>query len=163
MAWLPNFSSWRAALKAWILLKTNARKAEWLWLSFLPEKDRIFTPIVLNDDEQQLFADMKQRILPQYAEPDVVIYLQTAVENNRKRLQKRHEGIISLFPELFGTGAWRIQPFLPFVSKRAFADCQCRWVGFGRQWRPLPAFIARIGRFSRYAQLFEFKRKINAG
>ncbi|MGN6876075.1 deoxynucleoside kinase, partial [Neisseria sp. P0021.S007] len=37
---------------------------------FLPEKDRIFTPIVLNDDEQQLFADMKQRILPQYAEPD---------------------------------------------------------------------------------------------
>lgn len=39
---------------------------------FLPEKDRIFTPIVLNDDEQQLFADMKQRILPQYAEPDVV-------------------------------------------------------------------------------------------
>ena len=66
---------------------------------FLLEKDRIFTPIVLNDDEQQLFADMKQRILPQYAEPDVVIYLQTAVENNRKRLQKRHEGIISLFPE----------------------------------------------------------------
>ena len=28
-----------------------------------------------------------------------MIYLQTAVENNRKRLQKRHEGIISLFPE----------------------------------------------------------------
>lgn len=53
----------------------------------------------MNDDEQQLFADMKQRILPQYAEPDVVIYLQTAVENNRKGLQKRLEGIISLFPE----------------------------------------------------------------
>ena len=58
----------------------------------------------MNDDEQQLFADMKQRILPQYAEPDVVIYLQTAVENNRKRLQKRHEGIISLFPEAIWDG-----------------------------------------------------------
>ena len=43
-----------------LLLKTNVRKAEWLWLIFAG-KDRIFTPIVLNDDEQQLFADMKQR------------------------------------------------------------------------------------------------------
>ena len=69
-----------------------------MWLTFYWKRPYFYAHR-LNDDEQQLFADMKQRILPQYAEPDVVIYLQTAVENNRKRLQKRHEGIISLFPE----------------------------------------------------------------
>ena len=50
-------------------------------------------------DEQQLFADLKQKILPQYPAPDLVIYLQTAVDGNRKRLQKRGDGIINLFPE----------------------------------------------------------------
>ena len=102
------------------------RKAEWLWLIFC-RKRPYFYAYRLNDDEQQLFADMKQRILPQYAEPDVVIYLQTAVENNRKRLQKRHEGIISLFPEGYlGRVHDEYSHFLPFVSKRAFADRQCR-------------------------------------
>lgn len=71
---------------------------------FLLEKDRIFTPIVLNNDEQQLFADMKQRILPQYAEPDVVIYLQTAVENNRKRLQNVTKASSACFPKAIWDG-----------------------------------------------------------
>lgn len=92
---------------------------------FLLEKDRIFTPVVLNEDEQQLFADLKQKILPQYPAPDLVIYLQTAVDGNRKRLQKRGDGIINLSRRLFGADTRGIQPVFPPLSKFPVADRQC--------------------------------------
>ena len=65
---------------------------------------------------------MKQRILPQYAEPDVVIYLQTAVENNRKRLQKRQRGYHQLVPEAIWDGCMTNTAIFSICIKRAFAD-----------------------------------------
>lgn len=81
------------------IIKNEYAQGGMVVADFLLEKDRIFTPVVLNEDEQQLFADLKQKILPQYPAPELVIYLQTAVDGNRKRLQKRGDGIINLFPE----------------------------------------------------------------
>ena len=69
------------------IIKNEYAQGGMVVADFLLEKDRIFTPVVLNEDEQQLFADLKQKILPQYPAPDLVIYLQTAVDGNRKRLQ----------------------------------------------------------------------------
>ena len=71
------------------IIKNEYAQGGMVVADFLLEKDRIFTPVVLNEDEQQLFADLKQKILPQYP----------AVDGNRKRLQKRGDGIINLFPE----------------------------------------------------------------
>ncbi|ASK26608.1 deoxynucleoside kinase [Neisseria chenwenguii] len=66
---------------------------------FLLEKDQIFVPVVLNDQEQTLFWEIKRKTLPQYPVPDLVVYLQTAADNNRKRLQKRGDGVVNLFPQ----------------------------------------------------------------
>lgn len=63
---------------------------------FLLEKDQIFVPMLLNDNEQTLFWEMKRKILPQYPVPDLVVYLQTDASGNRRRLQKH--GLIHLFP-----------------------------------------------------------------
>lgn len=65
---------------------------------FLLEKDQIFVPVVLNDQEQTLFWELKRRAMPQYPVPDLVIYLQTAADTNRKRLQRRGDGVVNLFP-----------------------------------------------------------------
>ena len=43
---------------------------------FLLEKDQIFVPIVLQDDEATLYWQIKQQVLPEYPVPDLVIYLQ---------------------------------------------------------------------------------------
>ncbi|MCP1660587.1 deoxynucleoside kinase [Neisseria perflava] len=65
---------------------------------FLLEKDQIFVPVVLNDNEQTLFWEIKRKAMPRYPVPDLVVYLQTTAEGNRKRLQKRGDGAVNLFP-----------------------------------------------------------------
>ena len=49
-------------------------------------------------NEQTLFWQMKRKIMPEYPVPDLVIYLQTSDENAQKRLQKRNDGMLNLFP-----------------------------------------------------------------
>ena len=46
------------------IIKNEYAQGGMVVADFLLEKDRIFTPVVLNEDEQQLFADLKQKILP---------------------------------------------------------------------------------------------------
>ena len=69
---------------------------------FLLEKDQIFVPVVLDDDEnaneQTLFWEAKHRIMPEMPVPDLVIYLQTADEAADKRLISRGGGTFNLFP-----------------------------------------------------------------
>lgn len=80
------------------LINAEEEKGNLIVADFLLEKDQIFVPVVLNDSEQMLFWELKRRAMPQYPVPDLVIYLQTAADNNRKRLQKRGDGVVNLFP-----------------------------------------------------------------
>lgn len=80
------------------LINAEEEKGGMIVADFLLEKDQIFAPVVLNDQEQTLFWEIKRKIMPQYPLPDLVIYLQTAAEHDRKRLQKRGDGMVNLFP-----------------------------------------------------------------
>lgn len=66
---------------------------------FLLEKDQIFVPVVLDDEEAKLYWEIKQKILPQYPAPDLVIYLQASDEVVANRVHKRGQSYHSLFPE----------------------------------------------------------------
>lgn len=65
---------------------------------FLLEKDHIYVPNVLSEAEQTLFWQMKQHILPVFPVPDLVVFLQTSPENDEKRLYKRNDEHMNLFP-----------------------------------------------------------------
>lgn len=80
------------------VINAEEEKGNIMVADFLLEKDQIFVPVVLNDNEQALFWELKRRLLPQYPVPDLVIYLQTAADANRRRLQKRGDGAVNLFP-----------------------------------------------------------------
>ncbi|WP_416190710.1 deoxynucleoside kinase [Neisseria sp. CCUG12390] len=80
------------------VINAEEEKGGMIVADFLLEKDQIFVPVVLNDKEQALFWALKRRTLPQYPVPDLVIYLQTAADTDRKRLQKRGDSAVNLFP-----------------------------------------------------------------
>ena len=70
---------------------------------FLLEKDQIFVPIVLDDNqqanEQNLFWEIKHKVMPDMPLPDLVIYLQTGNEAAQRRLVSRNGvGALNLFP-----------------------------------------------------------------
>lgn len=65
---------------------------------FLLEKDHIYVPNILNEAEQTLFWRLKQQILPEFPVPDLVVYLQTTPEGDERRLAKRGDGQMNLFP-----------------------------------------------------------------
>lgn len=69
---------------------------------FLLEKDQIFVPVVLRGkepgNEQTLFWQLKNKIMPEFPVPDLVVYLQTSPEHTKKRLQKRGDPSLNLFP-----------------------------------------------------------------
>ena len=61
---------------------------------FLLEKDQIFVPVVLDDNqqanEQNLFWEIKHKVMPDMPLPDLVIYLQTGNEAAQRRLVSRN-------------------------------------------------------------------------
>ncbi len=71
---------------------------------FLLEKDQIFVPTVLKGgdpagDEQTLFWEMKQKVMPEYPVPDLVVIICKLPTNWRKstcKAQRRH--VFNLFP-----------------------------------------------------------------
>lgn len=79
-------------------INAEEEKGTLIVADFLLEKDQIFVPVVLGAKEQALFWELKRKIMPQYPVPDLVVYLQTSAEANRKRLQKRGDGVVNLFP-----------------------------------------------------------------
>lgn len=66
---------------------------------FLLEKDQIFVPVILDDEEAKLYWNIKQKIMPHYPAPDLVIYLQASDEVVANRVHKRGHVYKSLFPE----------------------------------------------------------------
>ena len=65
---------------------------------FLLEKDQIYVPVILRDDEQTLYWEVKQRIMPEFPVPDLVIYLEAEDQILEKRLRQRNDGVINIFP-----------------------------------------------------------------
>ncbi len=65
---------------------------------FLLEKDQIFAPIVLEEKEETLYWQIKQKVLPEYPVPDLVIYLQSSDEMLNKNLQARKVDMLKVFP-----------------------------------------------------------------
>ncbi len=65
---------------------------------FLLEKDQIYVPVILRDDEQTLYWQLKQKVMPEFPVPDLVIYLEGSTEVMEKRLRQRNDGVINLFP-----------------------------------------------------------------
>lgn len=65
---------------------------------FLLEKDQIYVPVILRDDEQTLYWEVKQRIMPEFPVPDLVIYLEAEDQVLDKRLRQRNDGVINIFP-----------------------------------------------------------------
>ncbi len=65
---------------------------------FLLEKDQIYVPAILKEDEQSLYWQLKQKIMPEFPVPDLVIYLQGSPESDERRLRKRGDAEINLFP-----------------------------------------------------------------
>ena len=84
------------------VINTEKEKNGRIVADFLLEKDQIFVPTVLKGgdpgNEQTLFWEMKQKVMPEYPVPDLVVYLQTSDELAQKRLQKRNGGMLNLFP-----------------------------------------------------------------
>ena len=84
------------------VINTEEEKNGRIVADFLLEKDQIFVPTVLKGgdpgNEQTLFWEMKQKVMPEYPVPDLVVYLQTSDELAQKRLQKRNGGMLNLFP-----------------------------------------------------------------
>lgn len=66
---------------------------------FLLEKDQIYVPIILRNDEQTLYWQIKQRVMPKFPVPDLVIYLEASDDMLDKRLRQRDDGMMNLFPE----------------------------------------------------------------
>ncbi len=69
---------------------------------FLLEKDQIFVPVVLKGtepgNEQTLFWQLKHKLMPEFPVPDLVVYLQNSPDTARKRLQKRGNNSVNLYP-----------------------------------------------------------------
>lgn len=65
---------------------------------FLLEKDQIYVPAILKEDEQALYWQIKQKVMPEFPVPDLVIYLQTSVETAERRLRRNSDAEINLFP-----------------------------------------------------------------
>ena len=65
---------------------------------FLLEKDQIFVPTILREDEQALYWQLKQKIMPEIPVPDLVIYLQTSAGAAEAQLRSRGDNHINLFP-----------------------------------------------------------------
>ncbi|OAM28421.1 MULTISPECIES: deoxynucleoside kinase [Eikenella] len=65
---------------------------------FLLEKDQIFVPTILREDEQALYWQLKQKVMPEIPVPDLVIYLQTSAGAAEQQLRQRGDNHINLFP-----------------------------------------------------------------
>ena len=65
---------------------------------FLLEKDQIFVPIVLQDDEATLYWQIKQQVLPEYPVPDLVIYLQGKQDASKQMKSAEQSAHYKLFP-----------------------------------------------------------------
>ncbi|KLT73455.1 deoxyguanosine kinase [Neisseria arctica] len=84
------------------IINTEEERNGRIVADFLLEKDQIFVPTVLKGsdpgNEQTLFWEVKHKVMPEIPVPDLVVYLQTSDELAHKRLQKRNDGTLNLFP-----------------------------------------------------------------
>ena len=54
--------------------------------------------VELRDDEQTLYWQLKQKVMPEFPVPDLVIYLEAGNDVLEKRLRQRNDGMLNVFP-----------------------------------------------------------------
>lgn len=91
-----HFLMERAAAATMVL--EEDRQQQRVVSDFLLEKDQIFVPIVLQDDEATLYWQVKQQVLPEYPVPDLVIYLQGKQDANKHSGSAAQSAHYKLFP-----------------------------------------------------------------
>ena len=80
------------------IIHTEDERHQRVIADFLLEKDQIYVPVILRDDEQTLYWQLKQKVMPEFAVPDLVIYLEADNDVLEKRLRQRNDGMLNVFP-----------------------------------------------------------------
>ena len=80
------------------VIQTEDERNQRVIADFLLEKDQIFVPIVLQDDEATLYWQVKHQVLPEYPVPDLVIYLQGKQTANHAEANGPQSAHYKLFP-----------------------------------------------------------------
>lgn len=80
------------------IIHTEDERNQRVIADFLLEKDQIYVPVILHDDEQTLYWQLKQKVMPEFPVPDLVIYLEASNEVLDKRLRQRNDGMVNVFP-----------------------------------------------------------------
>lgn len=85
-------------VEALSVIQTEDERNQRVIADFLLEKDQIYVPVILRDDEQTLYWQLKQKVMPEFPVPDLVIYLEAGNEALEKRLRQRNDGMLNVFP-----------------------------------------------------------------
>ena len=80
------------------VIQTEDERNQRVIADFLLEKDQIYVPVILRDDEQTLYWQLKQKVMPEFPVPDLVIYLESGNDVLEKRLRQRNDGMLNVFP-----------------------------------------------------------------
>ena len=80
------------------VIQTEDERNQRVIADFLLEKDQIYVPVILRDDEQTLYWQLKQKVMPEFPVPDLVIYLEAGNDVLEKRLRQRNDGMLNVFP-----------------------------------------------------------------
>ena len=85
-------------VEALSVIQTEDERNQRVIADFLLEKDQIYVPVILRDDEQTLYWQLKQKVMPEFPVPDLVIYLEAGNDVLEKRLRQRNDGMLNVFP-----------------------------------------------------------------
>ncbi|WP_066569971.1 deoxynucleoside kinase [Snodgrassella sp. CFCC 13594] len=80
------------------VIQTEDERNQRVIADFLLEKDQIYVPVILRNDEQTLYWQLKQKVMPEFPVPDLVIYLEADDEVLEKRIRSRNDNMLNLFP-----------------------------------------------------------------
>ena len=80
------------------VIQTEDERNQRVIADFLLEKDQIYVPVILRYDEQTLYWQLKQKVMPEFPVPDLVIYLEAGNDVLEKRLRQRNDGMLNVFP-----------------------------------------------------------------
>lgn len=73
--------------RCFILDEIKNCKSKLIISDFLMENDKIIAPIILNEDELSLYWKIKQKLMPEFVRPDLLIYLQCSDNTANKKSQ----------------------------------------------------------------------------
>lgn len=83
-------------------IRTEEARSGRVVCDFLLEKDQIYAPVVITDEnERRLYWKIRRKILPAIIRPDVAVYLQYSENAENARLDSRQKNERNIFPAGF--------------------------------------------------------------